>query len=503
MCLLYFVEQHNGVGLAAHALRQLAAFLVAHISRRRSYQSAHGELLHVLAHVYPYHRRLAVEQVLGQHLGQISLADARGAKEQEAAYRPVGVFQACAVAAYSLGYLAYGFVLAHHGAFQLVLHRQQAALLAFRYAFHRYAGHHGHHGGYILGRHLHAFLAFLLFPALLHVRQLCRQVALLVAVLGSLAVVLAGEHLLLHLRHLGHLGLQRHYLFRHFHVGYPHPCAGLVEGVDGFVGLQPVTHIALRKRYAGLDGGVAVTHHVVVFVFVLYIVQYLKCFLHRGGLHEHLLEAALQRGVFLYVLAVLVERRGAYALYGAAREGGLEHVAGVQAAGSAAGAHDGVYLVDEDDDLLVLFQLCDDGLHAFLELAAVLGACHQACQVEAQQAFAVERPRHVALGDPYGEAFGYGALAHAAFAYQYRVVLLPAAQYLGYAVHLLLPAHYRVQLALFGQLCQVATEILEGGSTALALLAGSRRAFAAYRRGVVEGVVVAVLAGLHGEVGQV
>ena len=57
-----------------------------------------------------------------------------------------------------------------------------------------------------------------------------------------------------------------------------------------------------------------------------------------GSLDQHLLEAALERGVLLDVLAVLVERGGADAVQLAARQRGLEHVAGVDRALGLAGA---------------------------------------------------------------------------------------------------------------------------------------------------------------------
>ena len=69
---------------------------------------------------------------------------------------------------------------------------------------------------------------------------------------------------------------------------------------------------------------------------------------------EHLLEAALERRVLLDVLAVFVERGRADAMQLAARERGLEHVAGVHRAFGLAGADHGVQLVDEQDDLAFL-----------------------------------------------------------------------------------------------------------------------------------------------------
>ena len=69
---------------------------------------------------------------------------------------------------------------------------------------------------------------------------------------------------------------------------------------------------------------------------------------------EHLLEAPLQGGVLLDVLAVLVQRGGADQAQLAAGQHGLEHVARVHGAlAGRAGADDGVQLVDEGDDLAV------------------------------------------------------------------------------------------------------------------------------------------------------
>ena len=83
---------------------------------------------------------------------------------------------------------------------------------------------------------------------------------------------------------------------------------------------------------------------------------------------------ALERAVLLDVLAVLVERRRADALELAAGERRLEHVRRVDGALRATGADDRVQLVDEDDDVLALADLCDERLETFLELAAVLRA---------------------------------------------------------------------------------------------------------------------------------
>ena len=70
-----------------------------------------------------------------------------------------------------------------------------------------------------------------------------------------------------------------------------------------------------------------------------------------GSPTMHRLEPALERGVLLDVLAVLVERRRADRVQLAARQHRLEHVRRVHRAFGGAGADDRVQLVDEEDDL--------------------------------------------------------------------------------------------------------------------------------------------------------
>ena len=92
----------------------------------------------------------------------------------------------------------------------------------------------------------------------------------------------------------------------------------------------------------------------------------------------HGLEAALQGGVVLDVLAVLVERGGADHVQLAAGEHRLEHVARVHRALGRAGADHGVQLVDEQQDpALGGLDLGQHRLEPLLELAAVLGAGDQ------------------------------------------------------------------------------------------------------------------------------
>ena len=140
------------------------------------------------------------------------------------------------------------------------------------------------------------------------------------------------------------------------------------------------------------------------------------------------LEAPLQRAVLLDVLAVLGRGGGADALDLAARQRRLQDVGGVEAALGRAGAHQGVQLVDEDDDVVALGQLAHDRLQPLLELAAVLGAGHDQRDVERQDALVGQVHGHVALHDLVGQPLDQRRLADARLADQHGVVAGAAAQ---------------------------------------------------------------------------
>ena len=145
---------------------------------------------------------------------------------------------------------------------------------------------------------------------------------------------------------------------------------------------------------------------------------------HRRLAHEHRLEAALEGGVLLDVLAVLVHRRRADGVQLAAGERRLQHVARVHRPLGGAGADDGVHLVDEEDDAALRGDdLLEHGLEPLLELAAELGARDHRAEVEREEPLPLESLGHVAVDDAAREPLDDGGLADAGVAHQHRVVL--------------------------------------------------------------------------------
>ncbi len=106
---------------------------------------------------------------------------------------------------------------------------------------------------------------------------------------------------------------------------------------------------------------------------------------------EDLLEPALERGILLDVLAVLVQRGRADQAQFAPGQHGLEHVGGGDTALTPTGPHQRVQLVDEGDDLAVgVVDLLQHRLQALLELAAVHRTGDQSGQVERDQLLALQ-----------------------------------------------------------------------------------------------------------------
>ena len=125
----------------------------------------------------------------------------------------------------------------------------------------------------------------------------------------------------------------------------------LVDQVDRLVGQEAVGDVAVRQHRRRHQRGVLDAHAVVHLVALAQPAQDRDGVLDRRLVDQHRLEAALERGVLLDVLAVLVERGRADAVQLAAGQHRLEQVAGVHGALGRAGADDGVQLVDEQDDL--------------------------------------------------------------------------------------------------------------------------------------------------------
>jgi hypothetical protein len=239
------------------------------------------------------------------------------------------------------------------------------------------------------------------------------------------------------------------------------PRGGLVEQVDRLVGQEPLGQVAVRQRGGRDDRVVGDPDAVVDLVALLEPAQDADRVDHRRLRDVDGLEASLEGGVLLDV-AVLGERGRADHPQLPAGEHRLDHVGRVHGALGAAGPDHRVQLVDEGDDAaLRRLDLLQHGLEALLELAPVLRPRDHRGQVELDQALVLQQRRDVALDDPAGEPLDDRGLADPGLADQHRVVLGAADEDLDDPSDLLVPADHRVELAVAGELGEVARVLLE------------------------------------------
>ena len=459
--LLDLVEEHDGERLAPHGLGELAALFVPDVAGGRADQPADGVLLHVLGHVELDERVLVVEEELGQRLGQLGLPDARRAEEDERAARALGVLEAGPGAADGPRQRLERLLLADDPLVQLVLHAQELGRLLLGEAVDGDAGPGGQHLGDdllvddveevdALGPQL-GLLALLAVEALLLL--LGQLLGLLEGALldGGFLVGPQARDLLVEL-----LGVRRR-----AHAADAQAAAGLVDEVDRLVRQVAVGQVAVGQVGRGHQGLVGDAHGVVRLVAVAQALEDVDGQRHRRLVDLDRLEAPLEGGVLLEVLAVLVDGGGADGLQLAAGQHRLEDGGGVDGALGGAGADQRVDLVDEQDDVAPGADLLEDLLQALLEVAAVAAARHQRAEVERVELLARQRLGHLVGHDALGQALDDGRLADAGLADEDGVVLGAARQDLHDAFDLFCTSDDRVELAVAGELGQVAAELVE------------------------------------------
>ena len=293
MGLFDLVKQDDGVGFAAHLLGQLAALFVTDVARRRADEAGDGELFEVLAHVDTDQRVVGVEKELGEFLGQMRLADARGAEEHEGADGLVGIFQPDTVAADGLDDLGHGLVLTDDLLLQEGVHVAELDVLSRGNTLHGYAGHHGHDFGHLIGVDRLTVRLHLLLPTAFCLVEQLEILPLCIAIACGQLEVLRLDGGQFGVLRLLDLRLQRLDVLRHNHVGDVHPRSGFVQCVDGFVGEVAIADVALGQFDARLECGVGVDHIVVLLVAPLDVLEDLECLLGRRRVDDHLLETAL------------------------------------------------------------------------------------------------------------------------------------------------------------------------------------------------------------------
>ena len=543
MRLFHLVEQHDAIRTAAHGFGQLAALVITDISRRGTDQTGDTVLFHVFAHVDTNHVLFIVKQRLRQRLGQLSLANARRTKEEERADRPVRVLDAGTAAQDGLADLFDRLILTDDALVERIIQMQQFFALAFHQFGNRDARPAGDDAGdFFLGHlvaqqravalgflgdlllvgqlflklrqlavfqlggaiqiiialgfgdfaaHMLDFLAellhladgvFLVFPPRLHgvkllahigqlflndAQALTRERVVLLFERGLLDFMLhdAAAHVVQLLRHGIHLGANGR--------------TGLIHQVDGLIRQKTIRNIAIGERRGGDQRLIGDFNAVEDLVALFQAAQNGDRILNRRlGDHDGL-ETAFQRRVLLDIFAILVQRRRADAMQLAARQHRLEQVARIHAALGFARAHNGMQLVDEQDDAAVAgLDVVQNGFQALLKLAAEFRAGNQRAHIQREDGAVFQAVRHVAANNALRKPLGDGRFADARFADQHRVVFRFAGKNTDGVSDFGIAADHRIELVLTSKLNQILTVFFQRVIRRFRIFAGHARAAA-------------------------
>ena len=214
------------------------------------------------------------------------------------------------------------------------------------------------------------------------------------------------------------------------------------------------------------------------------------------------LKSSLQGGIFFNMLAVFVERRCADALDFTAGQRRFEDVGSVDRAFGCAGSDNRMQLVDEEQNISVLFDLVHDGFDALFKLAAVFRARDHQRQIERNQFFLAQIVGNIAANDRLRKPFDNRCFSDPGLADQYRIIFAAAAENENQSLHLIAAADDRIHFAFAAQFRQIVAIGTQGGHF---VCSGSGTAHfdRTGSAGTQLGVEAAAAAGAHGRKLQV
>ena len=370
----------------------------------------------------------------------------------------VGLFKSHAVALNGLYHLVDSGILSNNVVLKFYGHTLQADTLLLGHTLSWHTSHHRYNLCHLVGINHLSLFAFALCPALVQNSKLFLKCQLVVAITCCQFVVLILNSSLLLVLNFFQLFLLLNYLWWNLSVTKVYLRTCLVERVDGLIRHKAVGNVAVCQFDTGCQRLVSIGNVVMLLVAALYVVQNLQRFLVGCWFYLYLLETALKRTIFLYTLAIFVERCSTNALYCASSQCRFHYVGSVHRAWSRTCSDNGVNLVDKHNHIRICLQFLHKSLKALFKLSAILCTSHNTRHVERVDALTKQHRTCVALFYQLCQSFYYCALTNTWLTNQYWVVLLAAPQYLNNALNLALAAHTWVELTFSSSLREVCTK---------------------------------------------
>ena len=283
-------------------------------------------LLRELRHIQLDEGVLISEEELSQCLGELSFTNTRGPGKDERTAGTLRVLEPCATASNRLRQSLDGLRLANNATVQFVFHIDQLGRLSLRQLDDWDTRRHSENLRNIVLGDLKNLGLPRTAPLRFHFLASSRDLLFLIPQGGGALEVLIVNGGFFSGANLGDLVIQFADLRRRRHAANTQPCPSLVHQVNGLVRQETIRNVTIRKRRRRLNRLIRDNHFVVCFVAVTQTLEDPDGLLHRRLIHLDGLETTFEGGIFLNVLAVLIQRGGADGLQFAARKHGLEHL---------------------------------------------------------------------------------------------------------------------------------------------------------------------------------
>ena len=474
-----FVEQYYRIRLPADRFGQLAAFIVAYISRRRAHQTRNAMLLLIFAHVDAGHHAFVVEEELRQCFRQLRFSHTGSTEEDKRTDGAFRILQACAAPAHGIGYGLYGFILSDYTFVEFFFQMQQFVLFTLQHLAYGNSGPPRNHIGDVLRVHFlfdHRFVSLHFMQLFLCLFDFPVQfLKFSVTYFGHFPVVafalgfirfefqiLYFHLVLLYLVHQRLFALPFRFVrgFLFFQFGkffaysfefryvvltfdgfsfnlqlfdFPgdfvqlfrygvdlHTQLGcrFIHQVDGLVGEEAVGNVSTAQLYGSNDGIVFDAHVVMIFITFFQSAKNGDGAERIRLVDHHNLETSFQSFVFFKILLVFVQSRCPDRTEFPTRQRRLEDVGGIHRSFAFPGAYQRMNLVDEQNDVAIrLLHFVDNRLQSFLKLSFVFCACHESAHIQRVDLFVFQVLRNVAPQNAVSQPLDNGRFTRTRFTY--------------------------------------------------------------------------------------
>ena len=139
MGFFHLIKEYYWVWLTPYSLCELSTLIIAYISRRRSDESWHWVLLHVLTHIESDHVVFIIKQTCRKCLCKLCLTYTCRSEEHKRTYRLCRILDACLWSDDSLCHLCDSVILSYYPLVQLLIEVKCLITLTLRKLCNRYS----------------------------------------------------------------------------------------------------------------------------------------------------------------------------------------------------------------------------------------------------------------------------------------------------------------------------------------------------------------------------